>query len=361
MSRYASALAEAVPELEKWLQVTEKKKTEELSQAKGTFFFLLANYWSQKALLWSDYMNINAAIIKGDRENAEKYYKKALTDIVAAKAKISNADKRISMRKLKLAPKIYYYSPKGEKQRLPAQQFFKLSIDDLCVVIEQLNKKIENVSNGSLLSPAEEQKIRKRVINAGQISNSVPVWDSITKTDTFIVYNTQPQLKAFFDTSCQFSYNASTLYIKCTMKDSKNRKVVTGRMAGDTPNFWTKRCEENDIELFISPPGDYYYQFASDPLGRVMSIKCPKKPGVEKSNLQNSCTVKTTVDKGKWEAVFAIPFSTFDALPGKNWTISISRQHVNENGEIELSSSSFNGGFHQWKTYDQLRFDKKKK
>jgi hypothetical protein len=166
------------------------------------------------------------------------------------------------------------------------------------------------------------------------------------------------------------------LYFAAEIEDEDVAAEVTGRDA----QLWV----QDVIEIFIKPRKDkyHYYEFEFSPHGDILDIFWLSRgrqqlrstesfewnaDGIRAASVVEG-TLNRTEDRDKgWKMEAVIPLSAFtmtcrSPLPGDEWYFAIGKiDHSAYLERREVSSTTLGAGFHEYESYDILRFVKPKK
>jgi glycosyl hydrolase family 67 len=334
MREQHKSLAEALPALNEWLDEYDAKRLDPYSYKNGTLYWLLAHFWYYQSAVWAPLLDVKEHVANGEKAKAKDAYIKAKVALKKAKAGMSEAIEKIKGKHLCLLPKLHdpFY------KRLPLNKALIEEIKKLEAKVVEFEKLVEQTGKSLKISSEEEVELRSRAIIATLSEKDAPVYSS------FIEHASLPPKKVLYQTEVQVYYDSKNLYVKAKMLDTKNEKPVTGRNKSDKVSFWSKGCEENDLEILLAPPNNkFFYQLACDPLGKKFSVRIFGKLFKRDSSWKCDWKVTTSVKKGLWTALATIPFSSLDAQApqkGNAWKFCIGRQRVEKSGGSVFSTLS---------------------
>ena len=327
MKRQNEKLGKAIPPIENWLDNYSNKKLDPFSYKYGTMLYLFANYWYYKSAVWVPFLEVEKYIVNGEKEKAGKALKEAAKVLKTADEGIKKAIARIKGKHLCLIPTIQ----KKAMYENMLEAFSKLESK-----YKELENKVSNMKSSLLIPEKKLEELKKKKYTA--LKKGIASWDSCPVYSDFTVLSSTPAQSSFYQSKVQVMYDEKNIYIRINMADMPGRKPLTGRNTKNNTDFWSKGNEENVVEIFISPDGKSFYQFACDAMGRTLQFRTSERK-TEKIN--SEWHAEASLRDGSWTCTTSIPFASIgvQSLPktGQFWKIGIMRQYVNIDGTTESS------------------------
>ena len=150
------------------------------------------------------------------------------------------------------------------------------------------------------------------------------------------------------------TYDNAHLYVFVEGREADSGKLLSSCAGADDASVFS----DDNVEVFLQPPGDAYYHIAVGAGGGTFDASHPTGvAAVSDPAWESGVRSAVVVSEHSWSVEMALPFSAVGGVPGPGWTLNVYRTRRGnvEPDEYTAVSPTF-GGYHLPKRFAELEF-----